>query len=98
MIYKIGSEPNFQSNAVILIRKPLKTVADGGFIKSISALLYTGGKIQNNGNAVIIFWVSYESGGRNRTTYKSTFPSTLRVGSTNFTRFFTRTSKSYKRY
>ena len=56
-----GGEPNFQSNAVILIRKPLKTVADGGFIKSISALLYTGGKIQNNGNAVIIFWVSYES-------------------------------------
>ena len=55
-----GGVPSFNSNAVILIRKPDNGLDTGGYIKTVSALLYNGGKVKNNSTGIIISWVGYE--------------------------------------
>ncbi len=54
-----GGYSLFNTNSVIVIRKPYNGTNTGGYIKSISALLYNGGKIRNSANGLIISWVSY---------------------------------------
>jgi hypothetical protein len=49
-----------RSNAIILVRKPNNGNDSGGFIKSVSALLYNGGKIQNTSVGILISWVGFE--------------------------------------
>ena len=54
-----GGHSLFNTNSVIVIRKPYNGTNSGGYIKSVSALLYNGGKIRNSTNGLIISWVSY---------------------------------------
>lgn len=56
----LGQNSQSGSNAIILVRKPTNGNDTGGFIKSVSALLYNGGKIQNTAVGIIISWVGYE--------------------------------------
>ena len=58
-IYNGGYSP-FNTNSVIVIRKPNNGNSSGGFIKSVSASLYNGGKIRNTANGLIISWVGYQ--------------------------------------
>lgn len=58
-IYNAGFS-GFNSNSVILIRKPDNGNSTGGFIKSVSAYGYNGGKINNNSLGIIITWVGYQ--------------------------------------
>ncbi len=55
-----GGYSAFNTNSVIVIRKPNAGNITGGFIKSVSALLYNGGKIRNSANGLIISWVGYD--------------------------------------
>ena len=50
-----GGITSFGTNSLILIKKPIDSDPNtGGFIKSVSALLNSGGKIENNSNGVLV--------------------------------------------
>ena len=54
-----GGYSQFNTNSVIVIRKPKENIISGGYIKSVSASMYNGGKIRNGPNGLINSWVSY---------------------------------------
>ena len=57
-IYNGGYSP-FNTNSVIVIRKPKEDNGSGGYIKSVSASMYNGGKIRNTATGLINSWVGY---------------------------------------
>jgi hypothetical protein len=55
-----GGFSSFNTNSVIVIRKPNNSNISGGFVKSATASIYNGGKIRNTSNGLIISWVGYQ--------------------------------------
>ena len=55
-----GGYSSFNTNSVIVIRKPNNGNISGGFVKSASASIYNGGKIRNTSTGLIISWVGYQ--------------------------------------